>query len=372
MVANGISVIETSVLWAAWSFMQQGCDVDVPDEFTSARPLFINFLHNLLLFEHLRTDLDVAGEEDWYAQGVRSLIDELRGVVSVGGMPPIEQGGDRFLENKFAPEFKAYVEKSVTGGKKKSLFDLPWFYYKRGLRTGSSDEMVYRVLQETIDQAPLVRGFDPEERFFLAANGAFLFRGLRYAGHANSVWKNETRAAVYSASPGRIAALASFLNSPTIGNVPFLQTNYLDLIEGLSLPKTGYDWDFLPERLRPIKQKTLREMLASLEPRKALEKVLSIRESADGKRIREIWASRLWNRGQSCIEGGQHIVNSNVHGSVVQIAISKEAYGHQHINSSSIDREITQYASRKSIQSVDGSEADALTQMIETRLSAGA
>jgi cold shock CspA family protein len=239
-----------------------------------------------------------------------------------------------------------------------------------------SDESVYRVLQDAIEKTPHAHTLNWEEKFMLAANGAFLFRGLRYAGHANSLWKNENRAAVYSASPGRVGAIAAFLNEPSVANIPFLQTTYLDLIEGLSLPKTGYNWDFLPERMRPISDQTLSEMLVSLEPRKALEKVLAIRESSEGKRIREIWASRLWNKGRSCIEGGssgQSIAHSQIHGPVVQIAIAKESSSsgdpsYQTVRSSIIRGEIHQYASARAIQRADESEADELTQTIEARL----
>ena len=38
--------------------------VEVPDEFADSRELFTNLLHNLLLFDELRTNLDIGQEEE--------------------------------------------------------------------------------------------------------------------------------------------------------------------------------------------------------------------------------------------------------------------------------------------------------------------
>src|ERR1700737_4802579 len=142
---KGIGVVETSVLWAARQYLRGAGAEEVPDELAQTRVLFVNFLHNLLLFDSLRSDLDVVGEPDWYSDGVLEVLKTLEGVVSVGGMPSIERDEEDVFD-KFASQFVCYVERNVAGIKNGSLFALPGFYYKRGLRPVSGEERTYRIL----------------------------------------------------------------------------------------------------------------------------------------------------------------------------------------------------------------------------------
>jgi CspA family cold shock protein len=370
--SGGVAVVETSVLWASTHYMRSDTGpVEVPDEFANSRDLFICLLHNLLLFDELRTSLDIGEEDDWYTTGVFEMVDQLKGAVAVTGMPPLEEK-DVVLDS-FAAAFSERLDHVAGRLGRRSKFPLPGFYQKRVIRPRSSDEQIFQRLQQTMAAGRSV-GRSPNELMELGANGAFLFRGLRYAAHANFL-ANEGQSAVYSASPGRIVALARFLDSSEIVGIPFLQSHdYLLLIDGLGLPRSGYDWRFVKNTLRPIQPQSLTEGLLAMPPRQALERVLEIRGSPKGQRVRQIWAERLWQTGRSCLEGPVSLTVSNSQAnSIVQIIgvvpnPVAELVARQEVTDSTVQGGITQHSDRAAFQRVAASEADELSQWIGRRL----
>jgi len=370
--SRAVGVVETSALWAARDFMAGDSSVYVPDEFTGSYELFVNLLHNLLLFEELRTGLSIDDEEDWYTRPVMELVQQLQGVVSVTGMPRQDrEEQDKFLDN-FASAYAKWLNETPGKLADGPRFSMPSFYEKRVIRPRSTDERIYNQLRQTVAGTAIARNRDERELILLAANGAFLFRGLRYAGHANYLTKQEKRAAAYSASPGRITTMARFLDGREFTNIPFLQSDYLPLIENLDLPRSGYDFSYLKTTLRPVRQKGLTERLLAMPPQQALERVLEIRQTPEGERVRQIWAEQLLRPGRSSIEGPANLTVSHATaGTIVQIvAVAREdaaqAEPRQEVRNSIVAGDIQQHdASGRAWQRVEKSEAKELWQQIE-------
>jgi hypothetical protein len=374
--SRGVGVVETSVLWAAKDFMASGGgSKEVPDEFAQSHELFVNLLHNLLLFEELRTGLSIDDEEDWYTRPVMDMVAQLQGVVSVKGMPQQDrEDQDAFLDN-FAIGYARWLNEMPENLADGPRFSMPSFYEKRVIRPRSSDERIFHRLRQIVAGTAIARGRDEHERILLAANGAFLFRGLRYAGHAHYLARREGRAAVYSASPGRITTMARFLDGPELTNIPLLQSDYLPLIEYLDLPRSGYDFSYLTTTLRPVRQRGLTERLLEMPPQQALERVLEIRQTPEGERVRQIWAERLLRPGRSSIEGPANLtVSHTTAGTIVQIlAVAREdalqGEPRQEVRNSTVAGRIQQQdASGRAWQRVEKSEAKELWQQIEGRL----
>ena len=378
LVWLGVGVVETSVLWAAKTFIESGDSrLEVADEFAVSRDLFINLLHNLLLFEELRTGLFIEDEEDWYTKPVMDLVKQLQGVVSVTGMP--RQAPTEY--EAVLDEFAVAYSKRLNGMRGKlsadPRFSMPSFYEKRVIRPRSSDELVYNRLRTSLVGTTIAHGRGEHELILMAANGAFLFRGLRYAAHAHFLARQEGRAAVYSASPGRITTMARFLDGPELANIPFLQTEYLPLIDHLGLPHSGYDFSYLMTTLRPVERPALTDRLMSMPPHQALERVLEIRQTAEGKRVRQIWADRLLRPSRAYIEGPVNLTVSNTTaGGVVQIVATArndavQGQPYQEVRNSTVAGPIEQYdRSGRAWQRVEKSEARELWQQIESTLPA--
>ena len=290
--SHSVGVVETSVLLAARLFMGSNTGhtslYSVYGEFARGSEVFVNFLHNLLLFEELRTDLSICGEDGWYNNSVMEMIEQLQGVVSVTGMPqqaPEEQ--DELLD-AFATAYANWLNRNAAKITSSSPFSAPIFYQKRVDNPTSSDERIYDHIRHRVTETPITRELDKYGLDQMGVNGAFLFRGLGYAAHANFLAKQERRAAAYSASPGRIMALAYFLDPAEIVYIPLLQSDYLPLIEHLDLPQSGYDFSYLKTTLRPVGHRGLTDRLLGMAPRLALDRVLEIRQTTEGSRVRQI------------------------------------------------------------------------------------
>ena len=370
--SGGVAVVETSVLWASGNYL--GSDdgaLDVPDEFADSRELFINLLHNLLLFDELRTGLNIGEEEDWYTTGVFEMIDRLKDTVQVTDMPPL-QDGDAL--DYFADAFSERLDFVIGQGDKASKYPLPTFYEKRVIRRRSSDELIFNHLLQRMETMKAAQSWGPQFMTTLGANGTFIFRGLRYAAHANSL-ATEGHSAVYSASPGRIVALARFLDPSEVVDIPFLQSkDYVRMIDSLGLPRSGYDWRFLNKTMRPLQSPGLTEQLLKMRPREALDRVLEIRTSPEGQRIRQIWAERLWRTSLSCIEGPVSLSVSHSHANtIVQIFAAArnataELLARQEVKDSIVRGGIAQHADAAVLQKVEATEADELSQRIQSKL----
>src|SRR5437762_918541 len=65
----------------------------------------------------------------------------------------------------------------------------------------------------------------------------FLFRALRYAGHANRISQKSKTPVAYSASPDRITGLKFLLSEKETDFLQYVGSGYWDLIDRLCLPK---------------------------------------------------------------------------------------------------------------------------------------
>lgn len=180
--SHSVGVVETSVLLAARLFMGSNTGhtslYSVYGEFARGSEVFVNFLHNLLLFEELRTDLSICGEDGWYNNSVMEMIEQLQGVVSVTGMPqqaPEEQ--DELLD-AFATAYANWLNRNAAKITSSSPFSAPIFYQKRVDNPTSSDERIYDHIRHRVTETPITRELDKYGLDQMGVNGAFLFRDL--------------------------------------------------------------------------------------------------------------------------------------------------------------------------------------------------
>jgi hypothetical protein len=148
----------------------------------------------------------------------------------------------------------------------------------------------------------------------------FLYRGLCYAGFANSMAVREKRSVAYVATPGRISAMEAVMSKPDVAAAKYPRKAYADLVSRLGLPDHGYDFGFL-DSFPASSLSALTSAVQETDPRSALESVLRWRELKPAREVRAEWASRIFDYRTSVAVGTgltQNIINSTIGGPVQQ------------------------------------------------------
>jgi len=154
----------------------------------------------------------------------------------------------------------------------------------------------------------------------LVPSALFLYRGVCYAGIANSMARNEKRSVAYVASPGRITAMAAVMTKKDVARYEYPRKAYADLVSRLGLPDDGYDFGFL-DSFPASSLSSLSRALSETDPRTGLTSVLGWRRSEAAHDLRAEWASRVFDYRTSVAVGTgltQNIVNSHITGDVHQ------------------------------------------------------
>lgn len=353
MSSLGVGVVDTSSLWASASLIfkvdappsgDQGTDIfQHPNRalYDTKPAYFESFLHNLILYDELRTDLDILPlEYDWYREPVSQLLEVLNSTVRIQKLP--QTFSDQDIIERIAPTFIRKTRDEFRGGNPSAgtaqiAIAAAGYGHSRplgllGRTDGIVDNLsdsVAEALLELVDEG-LGSAFDrvstSQGRYLgLVRNLSILARTVRYAAHSRHVHSSEKRPSAFCASPRRIELLKDYLDAKALSTLQPDTTAYSDLFAMLGLPSSGYDFASFNDNIKPLSLSDLTRYVSGLAPKTALERVLELREKPAAKQLREIWAQRLWNGGAHALEGNSinaSMTNINAGGNVTQVIIA--------------------------------------------------
>lgn len=345
-MVEGIGVIDTSSLWAAGSHVYGGSrpvssDGEIADLlrhpsrelYSTPEQYFLSLLHNLILYDQLRTDVDVlSNENEWYRRPVQRLIEYLGSSIKIEAMPATFS--DKQIMEAIAPTFIERTKKELAGGHPSagssqiliaaSSFDAHWAT-QTNLTINSLSEGVGEALHE-LAGGGIWPQLDMVGRMAklsaLLRNLSVLARTIRYAAHIRFLHTHEKRPSAFCASPRRIELLQDYFDADQLESLQAAAKGFVDLFSILGLPKSGFDFSGLAKDLDPLPFTDLSLSVNHLAPRKALERVLELREMPEAKELRKVWGKRLWSGGKSVLTGyGQSMSNVDAGGNVTQASV---------------------------------------------------
>jgi hypothetical protein len=68
-------------------------------------------------------------------------------------------------------------------------------------------------------------------------------------------------------------------------------------------PKTGYDFSTFSQKPNPLSLTDRSYFVSQIQPQDTLHRVLKLRDTADAKESRRVWAKRLWSGRMHALEG---------------------------------------------------------------------
>lgn len=373
MSTSGVGVVDTSSLWASASLI---FDHDLPPDAKNFDRLshpnrelhhtkysyFLSLLHNLVLYDELRTDIDVLAREfEWYRTPVRELLRHLSTAVTIESIP--QTVSDLQIIEQIAPAFVKKTKSELRSANPSAGTDqitaaAAEYAYARAARystpgasrgllgdeysgadasfEASEDDVHEHALSESVakelfklaksDLGLNLNGLDDTSAKYraLVRNLTILARTVRYAAHSRFVHSSEKRPSAFCASPRRIELLQDYLDGNYLKSIQASATAFHDLFSQLGLPKSGYDFSGFTESVKPLSMTDLSQFISGLKPQEALDRVMDLRNKPEAKELRQIWAGRLWNNGEHALEGyGRPIAaamtNVNAGGDVYQI-----------------------------------------------------
>jgi hypothetical protein len=320
---SGVGVIDTSSLWAAASLLygEKGT-FSHPNRilYGNRKDYFLSLMHNIILYDELRTDFDVLElEEDWYRVPVSNIIKRLSGTVRID--PMRSDVSDSTIMFAILPIFTHKMHSGMLRSvppATRNAFDA--LFYAQNMILGTP--LTYGEL----DQATLVEmgiitewGDGDETLIRIRRHLSTTVRTIRYSAHSKGIQTHEARPSAFCASPQRIELLRDYFDSEYLASAEQGATGFTDLFARLSLPKSGYDFSGMVSK--PLSLTDLGLVIADLPTDEAIDRVLQVRNTDEAREIRRIWAGRLWGAGSHAVEGyssNQSLQNVTAGGDVTQ------------------------------------------------------
>jgi hypothetical protein len=373
MPAFGIGIIDTSTLWAAGTLtgsMPYDLTGDTVKDFlrhpnreiySTNNDYLVSLLHNLLLYDELRTDVDVLTNDLIYGP-VRELIRKLSSVIKIDPIP--QTFSEKDILEAICPAFVSKTRTELESGRpsvgvSQIAVAASNFHgiYNSGVAGLLPEEQLDRILEslsENTRNALIGLAGDlgsdlsqiASRHSILSAifrNLSIIARTVRYVGHSRSVHTTEKRPSAFCASPRRIELLQGYLDKEYLETLRAGVADFVDLFSRLGLPKSGYDFAGFAAAIKPISLSDLSYAVSKLAPQKALDRVLEIRGTSEALAIRRIWAERLWRGGEHVLEGYGYPITASMRniradGDVIQI-IATETGSEVALNRGGLKRE---------------------------------
>ena len=344
MSASGIGVIDTTSMWAAGSLIypdphsleEYSLELHPNRELHSTKQeYFLSLLRNIVLYEELRTDTGILSSEfDWYRRPVERLMASLSSVIRLESIP--DSLSDVEIMNAITPTFVSKTSAELNSERPSPGTEQIQLYYhlysSRAIHSDASDS-VYSLSDNSrgwiLDLIKDICAREPsliEDQALpgIMRNLSILSRTIRYAAHSNYVNEREKRPSAFCAAPRRIELLQDYCDEKYFRNMLSASNEFNNLFAKLRFPRDGYSFEGFSSDLELVSLTDLWSSVSSLEPQRALDKVLRLRETSEAKELRETWGQRLWRGGNTALEGyGQPIrmsmENVNAQGDVIQI-----------------------------------------------------
>jgi hypothetical protein len=270
------------------------------------RVLFYDFLHNVLLYDHIILD-----------NKSRTIVELKRELLRMFDVVNNEANEELLKEESIAPTERLepivdavcqMLNTAVASRASKDLITsvrVPWYYMSR-------EHYDYVEFSEAAHKW----GMDQD----LLPIALYVYRGLCYSGYANHCRNVRQVPTVYLASPGRLQALQPILSRDVMEKLQYPRQAYADLVNTLDLPEKGYDFSHLG--LPAAHLSSLGLLLASNSPEEAINIVFRLRNSPQGQSVRKQWSKRIWATSSSCAVGAMNsnlIAGATIYGDVKQV-----------------------------------------------------
>jgi hypothetical protein len=260
------------------------------------RLLFFEFLHNLLLYEHLYLD-NSSLENDDIGPDLKNFIRFVNSTLGFDWIKVQNVGADAEVNahssiSHFCALLKEISARDPNLGQRISTTHIPWAYLDPHHHNHDVFSQSFHVYRLPIAYAPFAM---------------YCWRALTYGAMANFRQKQSDAQFAYVAAPGRLMALQSILNRDDIRRYS-LPRELLRLLR-LSIPQFpsgGFDFTFLGS-IPFHATSPITSALSGVSPKAALEKVCSERDSPEVRRIRDDWNDILFSATKYAAVGGVHI-----------------------------------------------------------------
>jgi hypothetical protein len=324
---TGIGVIDTSSLWAAATRLYGQESVFAHPSralYANSQEYSLSLMHNIILYDELRTDFDILEEEeDWYRRPVSEIIRHLSGAVRIDPMPTTVN--DDKIMSAILPVFAEKIQNGSLRSAPSGAYDaLEGFDFDVNSLFGAVSEVAVTDQGSLADMgiAPEWGGDSRERLIGLGRYLSVTSRTIRYSAHSRQIQSQEGRPSAFCASPKRIELLRDYFDADYIASSQLGATGFTDLFAAFGLPKSGYDFSGMISK--PLSLSDLGLAIGDLPTHEAIDRVLRLRDTDEACEIRRIWARQLWRGGSNAVEGygtDQSMSNMTVGGDVYQIQI---------------------------------------------------
>jgi hypothetical protein len=315
---NASAVMDAAIAYGASRWMRSIHDdpkYDKTHDFkkNDDKWLFVEFLHNLLFYD--RITMDITSSRWFYAKEIMGIFQQVNHLAKIdllvpGDISPYDGDDDDELE--VIAEGACHLIKIICDApdRQKGILsvDVPTVYK-------STSHHDYEMMAMVATKANLALEMLP---FAL-----FSYRGLCYSGFANFQSRINKAPTAYLASPGRIAALKELVDAQALKRITGARQAYIRVGEVLKLPENGYNFSHLPS-LDPLRFSQLAQAVVGKPALDALQFTIKLRDSAEGKQLREAWTEKIF---AGCLApslgiangGEQKMENIQAGGDVIQI-----------------------------------------------------
>jgi hypothetical protein len=265
------------------------------------RLLFVEFLHDLLLYDRIVLDSSSIERNGWELDDLRDSIRKASNTHLVHFDRVAPEVALEDVVNAVCRLLKASGEDHETNQLLLST-PVPWYYHIKSHRD-------HRVFESAAHDWGL------DERLIPLA--IFTYRGICYSGYSRHVTKERKIPTAYLASPGRVKALSPIFDNEAMRLFKYPREAYQDLVDLLDLPPRGYSFSHLP--FPEISKLT--GVLYESGPAEAVSLVCRLRHSKEAVDIREKWSARICESSATCSVGSTNanvVSNSTVYGNVFQ------------------------------------------------------
>lgn len=337
---NGIGVVDTSSLWAAANFLDSRPTSSQPTlsspnqavNSSEQREHFTALMHNIILYDELRTDFDVLAREDSsYSGPIKTLVDRLAGAVAVAPLPSTVS--DFEIMEEILPMFFDALRRNHgdLGAPAYPLRETPFNWAMMNAFHADPWQSELDVHGGGGLPPDFVRKFEAVYVSFLASRRvqtgstaagdeeqatvwlesairalSVVARTIRYAMHSRFLQTQEGLPSAFCASPRRIQLLQDYVDHDQFEAAKEQAVASPDLFSRLGLPKSGYDFSGLVAK--PLSLSDLGRAIAHLSPDEAVDLVLRIYDTDAAQELRGVWAERLWSAGSHALEGYSQVI----------------------------------------------------------------
>jgi len=326
---SGIGVIDTTSLWAAAKLLGYGDPDDPPphaEENSANRRYFLSLLHSVALYEELRTDTWVLFHEmPGYSAAVKGTLSRLEGAIKVTPMPGVDDvdallyvlptfvAGVREAASSPNPDSRSagtlalVSARAYASGGAQPPDPLELRYARGNAIEGYPPEVRGEIKQLAREPPIWGEGFgavkEREKQNALLRSLSIAARSVKYAAHSSSIQKEEGRPSAFCASPRRIEILRGYLSREAFSSLTSGASGFADLLPKLGLATGGYDFTIMQD---PLPLTALSRAVRRMPAQDALDLVITLRSTPEGRQLRQAWAGRLWDSGPQVLEGHAH------------------------------------------------------------------